>query len=71
MSKWTRANLRNDVHTAAVIDHGLAMQGIAGPAVAYRFLLQKRIPIGIIRRVMASPKERRQSGAVGIAPASR
>lgn len=71
MSTWSRANLRNDVLTAAVIDHGLAVQGIAGPAVAYRFFLQKRVPIGIIRRVMANPRERRQAGVVGVAPTSR
>ncbi|WP_170298775.1 hypothetical protein [Massilia eburnea] len=71
MSTWFRANLRNDVLTAAVIDHGLAMQGIAGPVAAYNFLLQQRVPIAIICRVMACPRERRQAGVVGIAPASR
>lgn len=71
MSSWTRTNLRIVVHTAALIDHGLAVQGIAGPAAAYRFLQQRRVPLGIIRRVMAAPGERRQAGVVGLAPMSR
>jgi hypothetical protein len=71
MSTWARANLRNDVLTAAVIDHGLAVQGIAGPAAAYHFLLHQRVPIAIIRRVMACPGERRRAGVIGIAPMSR
>ena len=71
MSTWTRTNLRTDVQTAAAIEHGLAVQGIAGPSVAYRFLLQRRVPLAIIRRVMASPSERRQAGVVGLAPESR
>ncbi|WP_374581060.1 hypothetical protein [Pseudoduganella sp.] len=54
-----------------MIEHGLAVQGIAGPSVAYRFLLQRRVPLAIIRRVMASPSEQRQAGVVGLAPESR
>ncbi len=34
MNWWNRANLRTDVLTAALIGHGLAVQGIAGPAAA-------------------------------------
>lgn len=68
---WTRANLRTDVHTAAAIEHGLAVQGIAGPSAAYHYMMQHRIPVAIIRRVMACPRERRQAGAVGLAPESR
>ena len=71
MSNWSRANLRSDVVTAAAIEHGLAMQGIAGPAAAYRYFLQKGIPLAIVRRVMACPRERRQAGLIAIAPASR
>jgi len=71
MSNWSRANLRSDVVTAAAIEHGLAMQGIAGPAAAYRYFLQKGIPLAIVRRVMACPREWRQAGLIGIAPASR
>ncbi len=70
MAAWNRANLRSDVLTAAVIEHGLAMQGIAGPAAAYQYFLQRRVPLSIIRRVMACPGERRRPGLIGIAPAS-
>lgn len=71
MSMWNRANLRTDVQTAAAIDHGLAVQGVAGPSAAYHYLTQRRIPVAIIRRVMACPTQRRQSGTVGLAPESR
>ncbi|SFG12747.1 hypothetical protein SAMN05518865_108234 [Duganella sp. CF458] len=68
MNTKGRANLRNDVFTAALIDHGLAMQGIAGPKAAYLYLVQRRIPLLIIKRVMSSPRERRQPGAAGLPP---
>lgn len=71
MNSWQRSNLRCDVLTAALIDHGLAVQGIAGPAAAYLFLVQRRVPLVIIKRVMSSPHERRQLGVVGLAPVSR
>lgn len=71
MSIWFKANLRSDVLTAAVIEHGLVMQGVAGPAAAYQYFLQKRVPLAIVRRVMACPGERRRPGLIGIAPTSR
>lgn len=48
MNTWNRANLRIDVLTAALIDHGLAMQGIAGPSAAYLYLVERRIPLVIL-----------------------
>lgn len=71
MNSWNRANLRTDVLTAALIDHGLAVQGIAGPAAAYLYLVERHIPLVIIKRVMACPQSRRQLGAVGRAPRAR
>jgi hypothetical protein len=71
MNSWNRANLRTDVLTAALIDHGLAVQGIAGPAAAYLYLVERRMPQVIIKRVMACPQSRRQLGAVGRAPRAR
>jgi hypothetical protein len=71
MNTWNRANLHIDVLTAALIDHGLAVQGIAGPSAAYLYLVQRRIPLVIIKRVMSSPQSRRQLGAVGLAPLAR
>jgi len=65
------ANLREDVRTAAAIDHGLALQGIAGPATAYQYLTQHRIPAAIIKRVMSSPLQRRKAGTIGIPPLTR
>ena len=71
MNSCNRANLRTDVLTAALIDHGLAVQGIAGPAAAYLYLVERRIPQVIIKRVMSCPQSRRQLGAVGLAPRAR
>ncbi|KQZ28092.1 hypothetical protein [Duganella sp. Root1480D1] len=71
MNTWHRSNLRTDVLTAALIDHGLAVQGIAGPSAAYLYLVERRIPLVIIKRVMSSPQSRRQLGAVGLAPLAR
>ena len=71
MNTWNRANHRIDVLTAALIDHGLAVQGIAGPSAAYLYLVERRIPLVIIKRVMSSPQSRRQLGAVGLAPLAR
>ena len=71
MQTWKRANLRHDFLTAALIDHGLAVQGIAGPSAAYLYLAERRIPLAIIKRVMSSPQTRRRLGAVGLAPLSR
>jgi len=69
MNSWNRANLRTDVLTAALIDHGLAVQGIAGSVAAYIYLARRRVPLVIIERVMSQPQSRRQLGAVGLAPA--
>ena len=71
MSRWSQHNLRIDVQTAAAIEHGIALQGVAGPAAAYQFFLRRRIPMEIVRRVMACPRERRQAGVIGIVPADR
>jgi len=71
MTSWTRHCLREDVRTAADIDHGLAIQCIAGPSAAYLYLTQRRIPLQIIKRVMCAPNERRQPGLVALAPIRR
>jgi hypothetical protein len=71
MNWWNRANLRTDVLTAALVDHGLAVQGIAGPAAADLYLVERCIPLVIIKRVMSCPQLGRQLGAVGRAPCSR
>ena len=69
MPSWNHSNLRHDVLTAAEIDHGLAMQNVAGPAVAYHFLLQRRVPLAIIKRVLSSPNCRRPLGGTGLGQA--
>lgn len=65
------SNLRNDVLTAALIDHGVALSGIAGPSATFPYLVQRRIPLVIIKRVMARPGDRRELGVVGLPPVSR
>lgn len=71
MGMWDRSDLRKDVHTAARIDHGLAVQGIAGPAAAFSYLAQCGIPVTTIKRVLTLPTGRRQLGAISLAPRAR
>ncbi|MBB3121549.1 hypothetical protein [Pseudoduganella violacea] len=68
MAMHDYSNQRRDVHTAASIDHGLAVQAIAGPAAALLYLQQQRVPSAIIKRVLASPNGRRQLGAINSGP---
>lgn len=56
---------RQDLRTAGAIDHGLAIQGMGGPAMAMEHLLRSNIAMHTIRRVMSSPNERRRIGDVG------
>jgi|GEM_PF-3568305 len=66
MGTWNRDDFRKDLKTAAHIDHGLAMQGIAGPAAAYSYLLQCGVPALIAKRVLASPLARRPLGLISV-----
>jgi hypothetical protein len=68
MGMWDRSDSRKDVHTAARIDHGVAVQNIAGSAAAFSYLIQCGIPATMARRVLSVPRGRRQLGAISLAP---
>lgn len=50
---------RKDEHQAAIINHGLALQAIAGSAEAVRYLVEQRVESETIKRVLTDSASRR------------
>ena len=50
---------RKDEYQAAIINHGLALQAIAGSAEAVRYLVEQRVESETIKRVLTDCTSRR------------
>ena len=62
--KWqfpTPFPLRPDTITAAIVEEGIAMLDTHGLKEASDFLLENRLPLDMIERVLTNPAQRRES----------